>query len=137
MDKHSRRIVSWSLQRRRTVALTLAALRRAVHRRRPAPGFIFHSDRGIEYAASPYRDRLAALGAVQSMNRPRSMNDNAHMESFFHTMKNERHHELRVASDEALRRVVGEYIDYYNHRRGHTGLAHHSPARFEALASNL
>lgn len=137
MDKHSRRIIAWSLQRRRTVALTLAALRRAVQRRQPRPGLVFHSDRGIEYAAGPYRDELAAFGAVQSMNRPRSMNDNAHMESFFHTMKNERHRELAVACDARLRRVVAEYIEYYNHRRGHTGLAHRSPVRFEALGSEL
>ena len=135
MDKHSRRILAWSLKRQRTVALTLAALRSAAQRRRPKPGLIFHSDRGIEYAAAPYRDCLADLGVVQSMNRPRSMNDNAHMESFFHTMKAELHLELRVSCDARLRRVVAGYIDYYNHRRGHTELAHHSPVAFEAVRS--
>lgn len=133
MDKHSRRILSWSLKRQRTVALTLAALRRAARARRPPPGLIFHSDRGIEYAANPYRECLGALGVVQSMNRPRSMNDNAHMESFFHTMKSELYRRLCVASDAGLRRVIGSYVDYYNHRRSHTNLAHHSPAEYEAL----
>jgi len=133
MDKHSRRILSWALRPQRTVALTLVALRRAAHRRRPKPGLIFHSDRGIEYAATSYRDCLGELGVVQSMNRPRSMNDNAHMESFFHTMKAELHRKLNVRSDTRLREVIGNYVGYYNHRRGHTELAHHSPAEFEAI----
>ena len=51
MDKHSRRIIGWSLSQRRDVALTLAALRHAVGHRQPAPGCVFHTDRGIEYAA--------------------------------------------------------------------------------------
>lgn len=134
LDKFSRRVLAWAIRRRRDVALTLRALRRAVHARRPQPGLIFHSDRGIEYAAVPYRDHLATLGCVQSMNRPKSMNDNAHMESFFHTLKNELHEQLHVRTDTALRRVIATYLDYYNHHRGHTSLEHHSPVAFEAVA---
>lgn len=132
-DKHSRRIVGWALRSRRDVSLTLAALKRAVHHRRPAPGLLFHSDRGIEYAAEPYREGLRERGIVQSMNRPSRMNDNAHMESFFHTMKSELHRKLSVTTDAKLRAVIGTYIDYFNQRRGHTSLAHCSPAQFEAL----
>ena len=135
LDKHSRRVLAWSIRRRRDVSLTLRVLRRAIQQRRPQPGLIFHSDRGIEYAAAAYREHLAALGYVQSMNRPKSMNDNAHMESFFHTLKSELHRELSVASDAALRGVIQRYLDYYNHRRGHTSLAHRSPADFEAVRS--
>jgi transposase InsO family protein len=54
------------------------------------------------------------------------MNDNAHMESFFHTLKNELHEQLSVRTDAALRRVIATYLDYYNHRRGHTSFEHHS-----------
>lgn len=132
-DKHSRRIVGWALRGRRDVSLTLAALRRATHQRRPRPGLVFHSDRGIEYAAEPYRESLREHGIVQSMNRPARMNDNAHMESFFHSMKAELHYKLDVATDAKLRAVITGYIDYYNERRGHTSLAHLSPAAFEAL----
>jgi len=73
LDKHSRRVLAWAIRRRRDVSLTLCALREAIHRRRPRPALIFHSDRGIEYAAAPYRDQLASLGCAQSMNRPKSM----------------------------------------------------------------
>jgi putative transposase len=132
-DKHSRRIVGWALRRRRDVGLTLAALQRATHQRRPAPGLVFHSDRGIEYAAEPYREGLRTRGIVQSMNRPGCMNDNAHMESFFHSMKAELHRKLVVANDAQLRAVIRRYVDYYNQRRGHTSLRHRSPAQFESL----
>src|SRR5262249_35133828 len=73
MDRYSRRILGWSLGATKDARLTLAAFNRAVFHRRPRPGVIFHSDRGIEYAAYAFRDRLAALGFVQSMNRPREI----------------------------------------------------------------
>ena len=85
IDKYSRRVVGWSLGRRKDVALTLASLNRAVFHRRPGPGVIFHTDRGIEYAGYAFRDRLTELGFVQSMNRPGKLTDNAHMESMFFT----------------------------------------------------
>ncbi len=133
IDKCSRRVLAWALRRRRDVGLTLATLRIALQRRCPKPALIFHSDRGIEYAAQPYREQLQRLGIVQSMNRPKQMNDNAHMESFFHTMKSELHRQLNVDSDHQLRQVLRRYFDYYNERRGHTSLDHHAPAAFEAL----
>ena len=77
--------------------MTLRALNHAVGHRRPPPGVIFHSDRGVEYAAYAFRNRLAALGFVQSMNRPREVTDNAHMESFFHSMKSDAVHGVRFA----------------------------------------
>lgn len=90
MDKYSRRILGWAISRWRSTQLVITALNQAVQSRRPAAGTIFHSDRGIEYVSDAYRDRLAQLGLVQSMNRPRRMNDNAFMESFFHSFKGPR-----------------------------------------------
>jgi len=95
MDRHSRRVLGWSLSARRDAALTSDALRHSVRKRPAAPGLMFHSDRGIEYAAFDYRNQLARLGITQSMNRPGKMNDNAHMESFFHSMKAEDLHGRR------------------------------------------
>jgi transposase InsO family protein len=131
MDKHSRRIVGWSLSERRDVALTLQALHHAVRRRRPAPGCVFHTDRGIEYAAFEMRDALVRQGLVQSMNRPGMMNDNAHMESFFHSMKTEALYGLTFDTDNALRSELRSYIQFYNHERLHSALDYLPPVAFE------
>jgi transposase InsO family protein len=132
LDKWSRRLIGWALGARRDVALTLRALGRALQHRRPRPGVVFHTDRGIEYAAHPFRDRLRQLGFVQSMNRPRRMNDNAHMESFFHSMKSDLHPRLHTRHRSTLERAIAWYERYYNERRDHTSLGCTSPAAFEA-----
>jgi transposase InsO family protein len=132
MDRFSRRIIGWSLSRAKDVRLTLAALNHAVVNRRPRPGLLFHSDRGIEYAAYAFRGRLAALGFVQSMNRPREVTDNAHMESFFHSMKTDVVHGITLASPTESGRLVRRYIPYYNRVRLHSGLGYRSPVDYEA-----
>jgi len=85
------------------VRLTLAALDSAVRSRRPRQALVFHTDRGLEYGATAFRERLAKLGFRQSMNRPGKMTDNAYVESFFHSMKTEIYHGVRFATDEQLR----------------------------------
>jgi transposase InsO family protein len=131
MDRHSRRIVGWSLSARRDAALTGEALQHAARNRQPEPGLVFHSDRGIEYAALQYRDRLAQLGILQSMNRPGKMNDNAHMESFFHSMKAEELYGKTFNDDEHLRQTLRSYIAFYNQQRIHSSLRYLPPAVFE------
>jgi transposase InsO family protein len=102
-----------------------------VRKRRPLPGLVFHSDRGIEYAAFEYRDQLTRLGIVQSMNRPGKMNDNAHMESFFHSMKTEALYGLSFDTDNALRSELRSYIQFYNQERLHSALDYLPPVAFE------
>lgn len=89
----------------------------------------------MEYAAYAFRDRLAALGFVQSMNRPREITDNAHLESFFHSMKSDAIHGVRFAHPTELARLVRSYMPYYNGVRLHSGIGYSSPVHYEARAT--
>jgi transposase InsO family protein len=133
MDKYSRRILGWSLSAQRDAALTTTALNHALRKRRPDAGLFLHTDRGIEYAALNYRAALAQHGVIQSMNRPARMNDNAHMESFFHSLKSEYLYGKQFDTDEQLRQTLLSYLHFYNHSRIHSSLNHVCPAAFEQL----
>jgi putative transposase len=132
MDKHSRRIVGWSLGARRDAALTREALVRSATSRCVRPGLVFHSDRGIEFANFEFRKQLSAFGMVQSMNRPGRMNDNAHMESFFHSMKCEELYGKKFDTEQQLRSTLSSYIRFYNDRRLHSSLRYLPPAVYES-----
>src|SRR5262245_57078513 len=132
MDRYSRRIVGWSLSATKDAHLTLRALNRAAFHRRPRPGVIFHSDRGVEYAAYAFRDRLAALGFVQSMNRPREITDNAFIESFFHSLKSDVVHGFTFTTALQLGQLLRSYMPYYNGVRLHSGIGYRSPMTYEA-----
>ena len=134
MDKYSRRIVGCSFGPRKDVSLTLGALNGAVRRRRPGSALVFHTDRGLEYGATAFRERLAELGFRQSMNRPGKMTDNAFIESFFHSMKTEIYHGVRFAKDEQMRIALQSYISFYNQERLHSSLHYVPPATFERQA---
>lgn len=129
MDRCTRRVIGWGLGPKKNVRLTLRALDRAVHCCRPRPGLIFHSDRGTEYAGYLFRDRLVELGMVQSMNE--RMNDNAHMESFYHSMKSDIIHGVTFESEDQMRRAVREYIRFYNERRLHSSIGYVAPVVYE------
>jgi len=131
MDKCSRRIVGWSFGRNKDVQLTLRALNRAVYNRRPRAGLIFHTDRGIEYAAGAFTQRVAQLGFTQSMNRPGKVTDNAFVESFFHSMKAEAFHGNRFNQDEEVAGVLRSYLPFYNRDRLHSSLNYVAPATYE------
>ena len=131
MDRCSRRIIGWALRRQRNVALTLRALNNAISKRRPPPGLIFHTDRGIEYYANAFRERLKQLQITQSMNRPGKVTDNAFMESFFHSMKADVIHGNTFAEDRQLLSVLRSYFPFYNHSRMHSSLNYVSPATYE------
>ena len=134
MDKYSRRVLGWAYGRRKDVALTLKALNRAVRYRKPSRGLIFHTDRGIEYAAGAFKERLAELGIIQSMNRPGKVTDNAYIESFFHSMKTDIVHGLTFTEDRQIEQAVRGYLPFYNGIRLHSSLNYVPPATYERLA---
>jgi len=131
MDRHSRRVLGWSLGPKRDAALTSRALRQAARNRDTSAGVLFHSDRGVEYAAFEFRTQLAKLRMLQSMNRAGKMNDNAHMESFFHSMKTEELYGKKFAHDHQLRQTLSSYIAFYNQQRLHSSLRYLPPVAFE------
>ena len=136
MDLFSRHIIGWTIACNRTTEVTLRALKRAIALRSPKPGLLFHSDRGIEYSAYGYQAFLRSRGIVPSMNRPRNCQDNAHMESFFHSLKAELVHQNRFTNDAQLNATLGGYIErFYNIKRMHSSLGYHSPVEFERLAN--
>jgi putative transposase len=116
--------------------IALEALTMAIVRQRPAPGLIHHSDRGIQYAAEPYRLALARSGITPSMSRKGDCLDNAPMESFFHSLKTERVHHRIYGTRAEARRDLFQYIEgFYNSRRLHSALGYISPAFAERMAA--
>ena len=129
MDQYSRRILAWSLTRRRTATVTCAVLARAA-RGRPVRGMIFHSDRGSEYVGARFCTRVTQLGLLQSTCM-RGPSDNAHAESFFHSLKAELTRGVVFSNEGALRRALSVYMPYYNTIRMHSSLNYLSPLAFE------
>lgn len=130
MDQYSRRVLGWSLGRRRTTSLTRSVFNAAYRSRRPGR-LIFHSDRGVEYTAPGYRDRLKVLGIRQSTTSGGNPGENAHAESFFHSLKADVIHGATFDSDDSLRASVRRYVRFYNHERLHSSLNYRSPVAFE------
>jgi len=132
MDLHSRRIVGWAMQPTMHRSLVLKALDMAVTDRRPSPGLIHHSDRGSQYASEDYRAAMTAQAMVASMSGRACCYDNAAMESFWHTLKNELIHRHRYQTRDEAQRAIFEYIEvFYNRVRRHSSIGYLSPEAFE------
>ena len=133
LDAHSRRCVGWQLSRQIDTRLTLAALDRALVNRRPAPGLIHHSDRGVQYASAAYVARLAEAGARISMAAVGNPYENAQAESFFKTLKREEVYlkDYRTFA-EAEANLTNFIDDVYNTKRLHSSLGYRPPVEFEA-----
>ena len=135
MDLHSRRIVGCSLDTERTTEVTKRTLATAIKKRKPEKGLMLHTDRGVEYRGAEYQKALKRHGILHSLRRPGQCTDNAHMESFFHTLKAELIRGANFQSAEDLRCALGRYInDFYNRTRLHSGIGYCSPVEYERLA---
>ena len=133
IDCCTRRIVGWAMADHLRTELCLGALRMAVMRRRPGPGLLHHSDRGLQYASQAYREFLDRQRMTASMSGRGNCYDNAMMESFWSTLKRELVHHERYATREAARRSLFEYIEvFYNRQRRHSAIGYVSPEAFEA-----
>ena len=135
LDVFSRHVVGWAMSDRLTADFVVRALSQAADRRRPSPGCIFHSDRGVQYACKEFRDVLKHYGFCQSMSRKGDCYDNALAESFFHTLKTEHVYHYRYETRAEARQSLFEYIEmFYNRQRRHSALGYRSPVEFEELA---
>lgn len=135
LDQCSRRVLAWRLAAIRDARLTRTVLDRALRRRRPAAGLIFHSDRGSEFLGTTFRARLLERGVQQSMTGGGAPSENAHMESFFHSLKADIIHGRTFATVSELRGTLARYLRYYNHRRLHSALGFQSPVDYERAAA--
>jgi putative transposase len=134
LDLGSRRVIGWAVRSTLERGLTLAALRMALARRRPAPGVLHHSDRGSQYACTEYRALLAAHGLAASMSRAGDCWDNAVVESFLGTLKTELVEGADWATRAEAEAAVGEYLEaWYNRQRRHSALGYASPVVYELL----
>jgi putative transposase len=136
MDLFSRCIVGWATARTLETDLVLRALHQAITRRRPTPGLVVHSDRGVQYASSVYRQLLAQHGLIASMSRKANCYDNAAMEAFWSTLKLERLFRCRLANQVEAHRTIFHYVEsFYNSRRRHSSLDYRSPLDFESVSN--
>nr|HET6904698.1 IS3 family transposase [Ktedonobacteraceae bacterium] len=110
LDLYSRAVVGWSMSDCCDEALAENALNMAVARRCPKAGFLHHSDRGCQYTSQAYRTRLEQAGAVVSMSRKGNCWDNAAMESFFGSLKEECVGNQLYSSHEQARQALFEFL---------------------------
>jgi putative transposase len=134
LDAFSRRAIGYAISARLDASLTIEALRMAIDRRRPGPGVIHHSDQGVQYASAGYIAELTHCGFLVSMSRRGNPYDNARMESFFKTLKQEEVYlfEYQTIGD-VMDRLPFFLEEVYNHKRLHSALGYVTPDEFEAL----
>jgi transposase InsO family protein len=134
MDQGSRRILGLAFSRRIDTSLCEAALRQALLETNPAANLIHHSDQGYQYSSSSYRRLLRQRRILQSMSRKANCYDNAHMESFWATLKTECLTASPSCSRAQAQLAIFSYIHtFYNRVRLHSALGFHSPVDFESI----
>jgi len=132
LDLYSRMVVGWTLGERLGATLVMSALQKALDWRKPSPGLLHHSDRDGLYASAAYQRLLDEYQIRGSMSRKGNCYDNACVESFFASLKNELVYEERYRDRQQARTSIFEYIEvFYNRKRRHSTLEYLNPIDFE------
>lgn len=132
IDLASRRVVGFAMAAHMRSELVCDALKMALRSRRPAPGLIFHSDRGSQYTSGQFRELLEANGVRQSLSRARQCWDNAVGESWFSTLKEELVYRHAWPTRAQARRAIFEFVEvFYNRQRLHSSLNYLTPVEYE------
>lgn len=136
LDIYTRKIVGFSCDDNMRTKLILNALEMALGRQEVKDGeLIAHSDRGSQYASSDFTSRLRLAGIIASMSRTGNCYDNAHCESFFHSLKTELIYRRNFKTRREAMQAIFEWIEtWYNRHRRHSGIEYMSPEEFEKLA---
>lgn len=136
LDIFTRKIVGFSCDDNMQTELILKALEMALGRQDVEDGqLVAHSDRGSQYASDAFNSRLRLAGIIASMSRKGNCYDNAHVESFFHSLKTELVYRRNFKTREEAKRAIFEWIEtWYNRERRHSALGYMSPADYEKLA---
>jgi len=134
LDVYTRRVIGWAMSQILDATLAINALKMALILRRPTAPVIVHSDRGSQFASAAYRQVLSQHRLIASMSRKANCYDNAHIESFWSTLKYELvYHYRRFSSLAEARTAIFNYIEsFYNRIRLHSSLAYMSPINFES-----
>lgn len=134
LDLYSRAIVGWAMSERINGQLVIDALNMATQHRGSPEGVLVHSDQGSQYTAEAYRNKLKSHGMICSMSRKGECHDNAVMESFFHTLKDELVRERQYTTKTDARQSIFKYIElYYNRQRLHSTLGYEAPLEYERM----
>jgi putative transposase len=136
LDGYSRKVVGWALERTLAARLPIAALEHALAERKPPPGLVHHSDRGVQFASGDYVRLLHKHQMIPSMSRPANPYDNASCESFMKTLKREEIYANQYQDLVHLHTNIQEFIEqYYNRQRLHSALGYLPPEEFEQAAT--
>ena len=138
LDRYSRKVIGWAISKRIDAELCVAALKIALEERQPPPGCIHHSDRAVQYACREYITLLEQAQMQISMSRTANPYDNAHMESFFKTLKYEEVHLANYESyDDVVQRVPHFIEQVYNRKRLHSALGYLPPEEYEMVIQSI
>jgi len=132
LDLYSRKVIGYSMDKSMKTDLVLKALNMSFINRPDFSNLIFHSDRGVQYTSSVFKEELKKNGIKQSMSRKGNCWDNACAESFFHTLKTELITHKNYTTREEAKLSIFEYLEiFYNRNRKHSYLNYMSPVKFE------